>query len=227
MLSVGAAAVAAVLGAAWWVHSLGPVPRGEALDHSTLVVDREGRLLRPYATAEGRWRLPAMLDQVDQRYVEMLLAYEDRRFRSHIGVDPLAIGRAALQFITSGRIVSGGSTITMQVARLLEPRTERSFGAKLRQAVRAIQLERVLGKDEVLALYLSLGAIWWQSRRHPRRSAVLFRQGTAPAFDGGSGAARGVTAVAGSPPSGSFRCGRTRRAGSRARPDCIGRAYSR
>ena len=131
-------------------------PRGETLDHSTLVVDHEGRLLRPYATTEGRWRLPVTLDQVDQRYAEMLLSYEDRRFRSHPGVDPLAMGRAALQFITSGRIVSGGSTITMQVARLLEPRTERSFAAKLRQMVRAIQLERVLTKDEVLALYLSL-----------------------------------------------------------------------
>ncbi len=156
LLCAGAAAVAAALGGAWWVHSFGPVPRGEALDHSTLVVDREGRLLRPYTHGEGRWRLPATLDQVDRRYVDMLLAYEDRRFRSHPGVDPLAMGRAALQFVTSGRIVSGGSTITMQVARLLEPRTERSFGAKLRQMVRAIQLERVLSKDEVLALYLSL-----------------------------------------------------------------------
>ena len=132
------------------------MPRGEALDHSTLVVDREGRLLRPYATGEGRWRLPATLEHVDRRYVDMLLAYEDRRFRSHPGVDPLAMGRAALQFVTSGRIVSGGSTITMQVARLLEPRDGAQLVAKLRQAVRAIQLERVLTKDEVLALYLSL-----------------------------------------------------------------------
>jgi penicillin-binding protein 1C len=157
-LAIGSAtALAAVaLGIAWWVHSLGPAPRGEALDHSTLVIDREGRLLRPYATAEGRWRIPATLDHVDPRYVEMLLAYEDRRFRSHPGVDPLAVARAAYQFVTSGRIVSGGSTITMQVARLLEPRSERSFQAKLRQAVRAIQLERVLSKDEILALYLTL-----------------------------------------------------------------------
>jgi penicillin-binding protein 1C len=145
-----------VLGGAWWVASLGPAPRGEALDYSTLVVDREGRLLRPYATAEGRWRLPATLDHVDPRYVEMLLAYEDRRFRSHPGVDPLAMARAVVQFVGSGRIVSGGSTITMQVARLLEPRAERTLTAKLRQMVRAVELERALTKDEVLALYLSL-----------------------------------------------------------------------
>ena len=154
--SAGAAVLAAALCGAWGVQSLGPVPHGEALDHSTLVVDREARLLRPYATAEGRWRLPATRDQVDPRFVDMLLAYEDRRFRSHPGIDPLAMGRAAVQFVTSGRIVSGGSTITMQVARLLEPRAERSLTAKLRQMVRAIQLERVLTKDEVLALYLSL-----------------------------------------------------------------------
>ena len=152
----GAAVLAAALGAAWWVHSLGPVPRGETLDYSTLVLDREGRLLRPYATPEGRWRLPATVESVDPRYLDMLLAYEDRRFRSHPGIDPLAMLRAAYQFVTSGRIVSGGSTITRQVARLLEPRTERSFAAKLRQSVRAIQLERALTKNEVLGLYLSL-----------------------------------------------------------------------
>ncbi len=152
----GAAAMAAALGGLGWVHSLGPVPRGEALEYSTLVVDREDRLLRPYATPDGRWRVPATLAHVDPRYVEMLLAYEDRRFRSHPGVDPLAILRAAYQFVTSGRIVSGGSTLTMQVARLLEPRAERSLTAKLRQMVRALQLERTLSKDQVLALYLSL-----------------------------------------------------------------------
>ena len=152
----GAAVVTAALGGAWWVHSLGPVPRGEALEYSTLVVDREDRLLRPYATPEGRWRLPATLGQVDPRYVDMLLAYEDWRYRSHPGVDPLAMLRAAYQFVTSARIVSGGSTLTMQVARLLEPRAERTLVAKLRQMVRAIQLEHALSKNEILALYLSV-----------------------------------------------------------------------
>jgi len=156
LLGTGTAVIAAALCGAWWVHSLGPAPLGETLDYSTLVVDRDGRLLRPYATGEGRWRLPAALDQVDARFIDMLLTYEDRRFRSHPGVDPMATVRAAYQFATSGRIVSGGSTITMQVARLLEPRAERSFAAKLRQAVRAIQIERTLTKDDVLALYLSL-----------------------------------------------------------------------
>ena len=111
----------------------GPVPRGERLSFSTLVVDRDGRLLRPYTTPDGRWRLPATREDVDPRFLAMLFAYEDRRFLSHRGVDPLALGRALSQLIVNGRIVSGASTLTMQVARLLEPRSERSFIAKLRQ----------------------------------------------------------------------------------------------
>ena len=93
---------------------------------------------------------------VDPGYLKLLLAYEDRRFRSHAGVDPLALGRAALQLVTRGHIVSGGSTITMQLARLMEPRRERSVYAKLRQMVRAIEIERQLSKDQILDLYLAL-----------------------------------------------------------------------
>jgi penicillin-binding protein 1C len=141
---------------AWWIRSLGPAPLGEGLAFSTLVVDREGRLLRPYTTPEGRWRLPATRESVDPRFLELLFAYEDRRFNAHHGVDPIALGRAVSQLLTNGRIVSGASTITMQVARLLEPRSERSFTAKLRQIVRAVEIERALSKDEILALYLSL-----------------------------------------------------------------------
>jgi penicillin-binding protein 1C len=120
------------------------------------VVDRNGQLLRPYATVDGRWRLPATVKDVDPRYLDLLIGYEDKRFYAHHGVDPLAVARAAFQLVTHGRIVSGGSTITMQVARLLEPRTDRTFLAKLRQAARAIELERKLSKDEILTLYLGL-----------------------------------------------------------------------
>ena len=87
----------------------------------------------------------------------MLFAYEDKRFREHHGVDPRAVLRATLQFATSGRLRSGASTLTMQVARLLEPReVRRSAATKLRQMVRAIEIERALTKDEILALYLDL-----------------------------------------------------------------------
>jgi penicillin-binding protein 1C len=139
-----------------WIGSLGPAPLGERLEFSTAVVDRDGRLLRPYATAQGRWRLPARADGVDPRYLALLIAYEDKRFREHAGVDPVALLRATAQIVAHGHIVSGGSTLTMQVARLLEPRSERSLAAKLRQIVRAVEIERRLSKEEVLALYLGM-----------------------------------------------------------------------
>src|SRR5690606_34594683 len=85
-----------------------------------------------------------------------LLAYEDRRFETHGGVDPLAVARAAYQLVRHGEIVSGASTLTMQVARLLERRHERTLIGKWRQAVRALQLEQQLSKDEILELYLLL-----------------------------------------------------------------------
>jgi len=105
-----------------------PPPLDAAIQVSREVLDRDDGLLRAYTTAGGIWRLPVTLDQIDPDYIKMLIAYEDRRFRAHRGVDPLALARAAVQFVgNGGRIVSGGSTITMQLARLLEPRTERSI----------------------------------------------------------------------------------------------------
>ena len=157
-----AAAVAftifAVSGAfATWIISLGPLPLAQAREVSTTVVDRNGKLLRAYAMADGRWRLPVdARTGVDPGYLKLLLAYEDRRFYSHSGVDPLALGRAAFQLVSRGHIVSGGSTITMQLARLMEPRRERSVYAKLRQVFRALQIERALNKDQILGLYLAL-----------------------------------------------------------------------
>jgi penicillin-binding protein 1C len=142
---------------AGWVVSLGPLPMAEARQVSTTVVDRNGKLLRAYAMADGRWRLPVDAKTgVDPTYLKLLFAYEDKRFHSHDGVDPLALGRAALQLLTRGHIVSGGSTITMQLARLMEPRRQRSVYAKLRQMVRAVEIERQLDKDQILNLYLTL-----------------------------------------------------------------------
>jgi penicillin-binding protein 1C len=156
LAALGGAAAAVALAGAAFVYSLGPPPLGRHLEYSHVVLDRNGRLLRAYATAEGRWRLPATVDDVDPRFLQLLFAYEDKRFRSHHGVDPEALARAAFQFVTSGHIVSGGSTLTMQVARLLEPRAHRSFGAKLRQIVRAFELEDALSKNKILSLYLTL-----------------------------------------------------------------------
>jgi len=152
----GAFCLFLLVGFALWIVSLGPPPIGDRLAFSAVVLDRDGKLLRPFATPDGYWRLPVRLADVDRRYVDLLVAYEDKRFRDHIGIDPYALLRAAAQVATHGHIVSGGSTLTMQVARLLEPRGERSLVAKLRQIVRAVEIERVLTKDEILALYLNL-----------------------------------------------------------------------
>lgn len=158
MLSfVAFAFILAICGFVGWVISLGPLPLDEARQVSTTIVDRNGKLLRAYAMNDGRWRLPVdARTGVDPTYLKLLFAYEDQRFNSHRGVDPLAMGRAALQFGTRGHIVSGGSTITMQLARLMEPRRQRSLHAKLRQMVRAIEIERTLTKDQILDLYLAL-----------------------------------------------------------------------
>ncbi|MDA4845644.1 penicillin-binding protein 1C [Hoeflea poritis] len=131
-----------------------PLPDSRAL--SVEVTDRDGELLRVFANREGRWRLRPDLDALDPEFTALLVAYEDKRFWSHHGVDPLAMGRAFAQMIANGRIVSGGSTITMQLARLLEPRPSRSLGAKLRQMARALQIERRMSKQEILSWYLTL-----------------------------------------------------------------------
>lgn len=157
VISVGALVFASAIAFGGWVDSLGPLPLDKTKVVSRTVVDRNGKLLRAYAMADGRWRLPVTSSAtVDPGYLNALLGFEDKRFYSHHGVDPLAMMRAAFQFVTSGHIVSGGSTITMQVARLLEPRHERSIKAKLRQAVRAIELERQMSKEQILDLYLTL-----------------------------------------------------------------------
>jgi len=119
------------------------------------IVARDGTLLRAYLTKDGYWRIRTQVRDVSPRYLALLKAYEDRRFDSHLGVDPLAMSRALLQLASNGRVVSGGSTLTMQVARLLEPR-RKGIVTKLFQMMRAVQLEERYSKDEILSLYLTL-----------------------------------------------------------------------
>jgi penicillin-binding protein 1C len=142
------------VGVVWLRMAPLPLARAEAV--SVTVLDRNGRLLRAYTTPDDRWRLPVDVKDVDTRYLAMLLAFEDRRFRKHHGVDPWAIGRAVWQLVTHRRIVSGGSTLTMQVARLVQGEHERTAAGKIRQALRALELERRLSKDAILRLYLRL-----------------------------------------------------------------------
>ena len=121
---------------------IGPLSLAEAQELSATVVDRDGQLLRPFTTSDGRWRLPLNPEDVDQRYLKILFAFEDRHFYGHHGVDPQAVARAIVQLARHGRLVSGASTLTMQVARLLDGKHERTGFGKLRQMARAVQLEQ-------------------------------------------------------------------------------------
>ncbi len=141
--------------ALWALDRVYPPPLPDATGSAArLVLDRHGRPLRAFADERGQWRHPVSLDEVAPDYLEALIRYEDGRFAHHLGIDPLALLRASAQALRYGRIVSGGSTLTMQVARLLED-LPHSLGGKLRQMLRALQLERRLSKREILELYLS------------------------------------------------------------------------
>lgn len=138
--------------------ALDPPDLSRLAESGPLVTAADGRVLRVFPSGDGLLRLtiaPRDLDGLDPAYLAMLLAVEDRRFRDHRGVDPLALGRALVQALRSGRVRSGASTITMQLARLLN-RRPRTVTAKLEEMFRAWQLERRFGKDEILAMYLTL-----------------------------------------------------------------------
>ena len=155
--AIGVVGVAAVQTVGEIEASLPPMLDPSAVPTSTIVVDRDGRLLRPFTIVDGRWRLPVTKADVDQKYLAMLIAYEDRRFAEHDGVDARAILRAAWQFVRAGgHIVSGSSTLTMQVARLIDDTNTRSIAGKLRQIAIARKLESQFSKNQILQLYLTL-----------------------------------------------------------------------
>ena len=132
---------------------LWPLPLHEVAP-ARVVVAEDGAPLWRFADADGIWRYPVTINEVSPRYLEALIQYEDRWFWDHPGVNPLSVARAAWQDLRAGRVISGGSTLTMQVARLLDPHP-RTFGGKLRQLWRALQLEWHLDKRQILTLYLN------------------------------------------------------------------------
>ena len=139
--------------AVWAADKLWPLPLRE-VNPARVVVAHDGTPLWRFADADGIWRYPVTPEEVSPRYLEALIHYEDRWFWKHPGVNPLSILRAAWQDLSSGRVISGGSTLTMQVARLLDPHP-RTFGGKFRQLWRAVQLEWHLSKRDILTLYLN------------------------------------------------------------------------
>ena len=145
LLGLGLAALAA----AWLV----PLPERLAQAHSVVVEYRDGTPAHVFLAPDERWRVPTVLADVDPAYVRALLALEDKRFYWHPGVDPLAVARAAVTNVLRGRRVSGASTLTMQLVRVLEPRP-RTFSSKVLESLRAAQLELRLSKPTLLAAYL-------------------------------------------------------------------------
>ncbi|WP_430980805.1 penicillin-binding protein 1C [Stenotrophomonas terrae] len=146
-------AVAALLTVLLVLDLAFPPPLPKSRDTSTLVVARDGTPLRAFADAEGVWRYPADVKTISPLYLQALLTYEDRWFWRHPGINPWALLRAGKQMLLERRIVSGGSTLTMQVARILDPHTRTPWG-KLKQLLRALQLEVHLSKAQILDLYL-------------------------------------------------------------------------
>lgn len=122
---------------------------------SQVVLDEKDQLLSTLLSTDGYWRLPVQLQEVSPHYRRMLLTFEDKRYYYHPGVDPVAFIRALRQWKNSGRVVSGGSTLTMQVVRLLEPRP-RTLINKLKECARALQLEYHFTKKKILEMYLTL-----------------------------------------------------------------------
>ena len=137
----------------WLADRIWPLPLPED-DLARVVLAEDGTPLWRFADANGVWRYPVQTREVSPYYLDALLTYEDRWFYRHPGVNPLALVRASWQNLTGARVVSGGSTLSMQVARLLDPHS-RTFLGKLRQLWRTAQLEWHLSKDEILNLYLN------------------------------------------------------------------------
>lgn len=133
-----------------------PLPEhGDRSDRWSAAIEyRDGTPAYVFLARDDRWRLPVALDEVDPVFVAALVALEDKRFWHHAGVDPIAIVRAAVSDVVHARRVSGGSTLSMQLARLLEPR-RRTLRAKLCDMFRAVQLDLRLSKREILEDYLS------------------------------------------------------------------------
>ena len=141
---------AAVLALAWLV----PLPARLAQPPSTVVTYADGTPAFVFLSPDDRYRVAASAEDVDPDYLRALLRFEDKRFYRHPGIDPLAIARAAWLNARSGRVVSGGSTLTLQLVRVLEPRP-RTLRSKVVEAARALQLELRLGKNDLLAAYLT------------------------------------------------------------------------
>lgn len=138
----------------WGLDLIFPLPLKKVEDVSYLLLDRNQQLISAMPSVDEKWRLP-LTNAPPPLFIKMLVSFEDKRFFYHPGIDPLALSRALWQFIIHRKIISGGSTLTMQVARLLDPKP-RTMLSKLIQMIRAVQLEIHYSKQDILKLYLTL-----------------------------------------------------------------------
>ncbi len=139
----------------WLFDKLFPISLKSSSQHyAQIIVAEDGTPLRAFADKNGIWRYPITIKQVSPLYIEALLNYEDRWFWQHFGVNPFALVRATFQYIHHKKIISGGSTLTMQVARLVIPQ-QRTVVGKFIQILRALQLEWYYSKTEILEYYLN------------------------------------------------------------------------
>ncbi|WP_159566902.1 peptidoglycan glycosyltransferase PbpC [Budvicia diplopodorum] len=145
--------IAVTVAGLWCADKIWPLPDTN-VQMARVVVSDDGTPLWRFADADGVWRYSVSLDQVSPYYIQALLTYEDRWFYDHPGINPLSIGRALWQNLTHQRIISGGSTLSMQVARLIEPH-DRTLTGKLRQVFRTLQLEWHYSKDQILTMYIN------------------------------------------------------------------------
>src|SRR6185295_2961118 len=147
-------ALACMFAAIWFF--LPKPPLLEGISFSQSVRDRNGKLLRITLSADQKFRIKTPLQNISPELINATLRYEDKYYSQHPGVNPIALGRCAVELIRSGRPIAGGSTITMQVARLRFHLRTRTISGKLTQIVRAVQLERHYSKNQILEAYLNL-----------------------------------------------------------------------
>ena len=130
-------------------------PLPDQIEYSTIITDNKGDVIHAFLTRDQQWRMKTELNEISPLLRKTIIAKEDKYFYYHPGVNPFSLGKAFLRNIFYGRRLSGASTITMQVARAMEPK-RRTYWNKLVEIFRSIQLERKFSKDEILQLYLNL-----------------------------------------------------------------------
>jgi penicillin-binding protein 1C len=158
-----------------WIAFPFPADRLDRWPSSPRVLDRHGEPMLQLVGVDDQWRMPVALDEVSPWLIEATLAVEDARFRSHVGVDPMAVLRAAAQNLGGGRVVSGASTLSMQVCRMMDDRP-RTWRAKITEAFRALQLEHELSKDRILEVYLNIAPYGGNIRGVEAASRLYFHK---------------------------------------------------